>query len=168
MGKMSTKVNKSIYQLTREELGLSRADATKFIPGQPEYPGMSGITENMLVKFENGDTTIQPEDVVAMAKRYNKPELRNYYCCNECAIGQIDAPEVTYSGGIHEILVHMAVSIENINNDKIRLMEILQDGRVDCDEVEDYQNIYEELENISMTIEALQLWCEKMKVNCKK
>jgi hypothetical protein len=62
----------------------------------------------------------------------------------------------------------MAVSIENINNDKIRLMEILQDGRVDCDEVEDYQNIYEELENISMTIEALQLWCEKMKVNCKK
>lgn len=162
MGKMSTKANKSVYQLTREELGLSRFEATMGVSG------MDGVTESRLVKIENGDVTIQPEDVVAMAKRYNKPELRNYYCCNECAIGKIDAPEVTYNSSIHEILVHMAVSLENVNNEKMRFMEIMQDGKVDKEEVEDYRKISEELENISMTIEALQLWCERMKLNYNK
>ena len=168
MGKASTRENKCIYQLAREELGLTRADATTKIPGNAEFPGMDGVTESRLVKLEHGEATIQPEDVVAMAKRYNKPELRNYYCCNECAIGRIDAPEVTFNGGIHEILVNMAVSLRNVNHEKIRLMEILEDGKVDSDEQADYEKISEELEHISMTIEALQLWCEKMKLNDKK
>ena len=168
MGKSSTKANKCIYQIAREELGLTRADATTYIPGNPEFPGMDGVTESRLVKLEHGDATIQPEDVVAMAKRYNKPELRNHYCCNECAIGRLDAPEVTFNGGIHEILVNMAVSLKKVNHEKIRLMEILEDGKVDADEIEDYEKISEELEHISMTIEALQLWCEKMKLSENK
>ena len=168
MGKASTRDNKCIYQLAREELGLTRADATTKIPGNAEFPGMDGVTESSLVKLEHGEATIQPEDVVAMAKRYNKPELRNYYCCNECAIGKLDAPEVKYNGGIHEILVNMAVSLKNVNHEKIRLMEILEDGKVDDEELADYEKISEELEHISMTIEALQLWCEKMKLNGHK
>ena len=32
----------------------------------------------------------------------------------------------------------------------------------------DYEKISEELEHISMTIEALQLWCEKMKLGENK
>ena len=168
MGKASTRENKCIYQLAREELGLTRADATTYIPGNTEFPGMDGVTESRLVKLEHGEATIQPEDVVAMAKRYNKPELRNYYCCNECAIGKLDTPEVTYNGGIHEILVNMAVSLKNVNHEKIRLMEILEDGKVDDEELADYEKISEELEHISMTIEALQLWCEKMKLGENK
>ena len=168
MGKASTRENKCIYQLAREELGLTRADATTKITGNAEFPGMDGVTESRLVKLEHGEATIQPEDVVAMAKRYNKPELRNYYCCNECAIGKLDTPEVTYNGGIHEILVNMAVALRNVNHEKIRLMEILEDGKVDDEELADYEKISEELEHISMTIEALQLWCEKMKLGENK
>lgn len=164
MGKCSVKTNKNIYQLTRENLGLSRAAAVKKIPNNPDFPGMDGVPEHRLVKIENGTVTVQPEDVVAMAKRYNEPELRNYYCCHECPIGQIDAPEVTYKNNIHEILVNMAVSLKNVNHKKIRLMEILEDGEVEEDEIEDFDAIYKELEHISMTIEALQLWCEKMKL----
>lgn len=168
MGKASIKKNKSIYQITREELGLSRAEATEYIPGNSDFPGMSGVPEYKLVKIENGTVTVQPEDVVAMAKRYNKPELRNYYCCNECAIGKIDAPEVTFCGGVHEILVNMAVVLRKVNHNKIRLMEILEDGKLSDDEVEDFDKIYEELEQVSMTVEALQLWCEKMKLRPQK
>lgn len=168
MGKVSVKENKTIYQLAREELGLSRAEATEYIPDNPDFPGMDGVTENRLVKLENGDTAIQPSDVVAMAKRYNKPELRNHYCCYECAIGRIDAPEVTYTEGIHEILVNMAVTLRNVNHNKIRLMEILEDGKISDDEQEDFDKIYEELEKISMTVESLQLWCEKMKLVSKE
>ncbi len=164
MGKASVKENKNIYQITREKLGLSRAAAVKSIPGNPEFPGMDGIAEYRLVKIEDGTVTVQPADVVAMAKRYNEPELRNYYCCHECEIGKIDAPEVIYKDNVHEILVNMAVSLKNVNHNKIRLMEILEDGEVSADEAEDFDKLYEELEHISMTVEALQLWCEKMKL----
>jgi len=168
MGKSSTKENKNIYQLIREELDLTRAEAAEGIPGDPNNPPMAGIPEYKLVKIEHGTVTVQPEDVVAMAERYNKPELRNYYCCNECRIGKIDAPKVEFGASIHEILVNMAVSLKNLNHNKIRLMEILEDGKVLEDEEEDFEKISEELEHISMTVEALQLWCEKMKIDMKK
>jgi len=124
---------------------------------------MDGITEDRLVKLESGLTAIQPADVVAMAKRYNEPELRNYYCCHECPIGVIDAPEVIYKDNVHQILVNMIVSLESVNSKKSRLMEILSDGVVDDTEIKDLNKILEELEKISMTIESIQLWCEKVK-----
>ena len=40
MGKASIKKNKNIYQLTREELGLSRAAAVTRIPDNPEFPDL--------------------------------------------------------------------------------------------------------------------------------
>lgn len=168
MGKMSTKENKNIYQLIREELGLTRAEATEGIPGDPTNPPMAGIPEYKLVKIEHGTVTVQPEDVVIMAKRYNKPELRNYYCCHECEIGKKDAPNVPLDASVHEMLVNMAVSLRAVNHDKIRLMEILEDGAVLEEEREDFDKISKELEHISMTIEALQMWCEKMKIDMKK
>lgn len=163
MGKVSVKENKSVYQIARDNLGLSRAAAVEYISGNPEYPGMDGITEDRLVKLESGLTAIQPADVVAMAKRYNEPELRNYYCCHECPIGAIDAPEVVYKDNVHQILVNMVVSLESVNSKKSRLMEILSDGVVDDTEIKDLNKILEELEKISMTIESIQLWCEKVK-----
>jgi hypothetical protein len=156
MGKYSTKENKSIYQATREKLGLSRALAAEKMS---EY----GMTEHQLVRLENGSVKTQPEDVVAMAKVYNEPELRNHYCCNECAIGKIDAPEIVYKNNIYEILVNMAITLESVNKNKIRLMSILADGRVEKSEESDFERITEELEKIAMTVEALHIWCEKMK-----
>lgn len=155
MGKLSTKENKNVYQVAREGLGLSRAAAAEKMSGY-------GLTEYRLVKIEDGTVKIQPEDVVAMSKGYNEPELRNHYCCHECPIGKIDTPEVIYKDNIHEILVNMAVSLESVNQKKLRLMDMLADGKIEKDEAEDFRKISEELEKISMTIEALQLWCEKM------
>ena len=63
MARKSTKENKSIYQVVREELGLSRAEATEYIPGNPDFPGMNGIPEYKLVKIENGSVVVQPSDV---------------------------------------------------------------------------------------------------------
>lgn len=161
---MAKEIKKNIYRQIRENLGLSRAEAVLSIPDDPAHPGMDGIAEYRLVRIEDGSVTVQPEDVVAMAKRYNEPELRNYYCCHECPIGQIDAPEVQKTGSVHEVLTTMAVSLRNVNHSKVRLMEILNDGQVTGDEIEDFEHISSELEKISMTIEALQLWCEKMKI----
>lgn len=162
MGRKSTKENKNIYQEVRDNLGWSREKAAdeilKLENGKYGY-----VDKYKLVKIEEESTKIQPEDIVALSKAYNKPELRNYYCCHQCDIGAIDAPEVIYDN-VHEILVNMSIALESVNAKKIRLMEILADGVVNDEEVKDLNKILEELEKISMTVEAIQLWCEKMKL----
>ncbi|MBE6562574.1 MAG: XRE family transcriptional regulator [Ruminococcaceae bacterium] len=162
MGRKSTKENKNVYQEARDALGWSREKAAdeilKIENGRYGY-----VDKYKLVKIEDESIKIQPEDIVALSKVYNKPELRNYYCCHQCDIGAIDAPEVIYKDNVHEILVNMAISLESVNAKKTRLMEILADGRVDDTEIPDLDKILEELEKISMTVEAIQLWCEKAK-----
>ena len=76
----------------------------------------------------------------------------------------MDAPEVDDANNVHKTLVEMSVSLESINAKKMRLMEILADGKVDDTEILDLNKILEELEKISMAVEAIQIWCEKMKV----
>lgn len=163
MGKVYIKANKSIYQETREELGWSREKVADVVLGI-DNGRYSFLDKYRLVKIEDESVKIQPEDIVALSKAYNRPELRNYYCCHQCDIGKIDPPEVTDANNVHKTLVEMAVSLESVNAKKLRLMEILADGKVDDTEILDLNKIMDELEKISMTIEAIQLWCEKMKL----
>lgn len=162
MGRKSIKENKNVYQEARDELDWSRERAAdeimKIENGKYNY-----LDKYRLVKIEEETVKIQPEDIVALSKAYKKPELRNHYCCHHCDIGKIDAPEVVYDN-VHEILVNMSVSLESVNSKKLRLMEILADGKVDDTEITDLNRILEELERISMTVEAIQLWCEKVKL----
>ena len=45
---------------------------------------------------------------------------------------------------------------------KNRLIEITVDGQISGDELADFVYIQEELEKISVAVETLQLWCERM------
>ena len=49
-----------------------------------------------------------------------------------------------------------------MNRKKDRLIEITADGKIANDEIEDFINIQKELERISVMVETLQLWVEKM------
>jgi len=162
MGRKSIKENKNVYQEARDELDWSREKAADEI-AKIENGKYNYLDKYRLVKIEEETVKIQPEDIVALSKAYKKPELRNHYCCHHCDIGKIDAPEVIYDN-VHEILVNMSVSLESVNSKKLRLMEILADGKVDDTEITDLNRILEELERISMTVEAIQLWCEKVKL----
>lgn len=58
---------------------LTRTGAVDFLPG---------VTEDSLKKYEL-DITKPPKIVVAlMADAYNEPELRQWYCVNECPLGK--------------------------------------------------------------------------------
>ncbi len=168
MGRASVKKNKNIYQLTREELGYSREKAADLISYLDPCDYML-FDESRLVKIEHETVKqIYPDEIVTLAEIYNKPELRNHYCCNECAIGKIDAPKVAQGTTIEKVLVNLAVSLKNVNHQKIRLMEILNDKKLVKDEADDFKKISDELEKISESIEAFQLWCEKVKIPLKK
>ena len=154
MGKVSTKKNKTEYQLCRENLGWSREKASEKLTISPER----------LERIENEKLAIYPEEVILMSKIYKNANLCNYYCSHSCPIGKKYVPEVKFSN-LSQIVLEMVVSLNKANEHKNRLMEIIVDGKVSNDEIEDFVKIQEELKQISMTVSALQLWSEQMIAN---
>ena len=152
MGKKSIKENKNIYFESREEAGLTRAQASELL----EF-----ISDSRLEKIETEKTTIQPEDVVALSKAYKKPELCNYYCTHECAIGKESVPEVKMST-LSEIVLGMLASLNSLEVQKNRLIEITADGEISDDELPDFVKIKKQLDQIDVTVESLKLWMANM------
>ena len=85
MGRKSTKENKNIYQISRENAELTRDAAAE----QLEF-----ISSDRIEKIENEKSLPHPDEILAMADCYKNPALCNYYCSHECPIGQDYIPEV--------------------------------------------------------------------------
>lgn len=151
MGKKSTRENKNIYFECREDAGLTRAQACEL---------MDFISESKLEKIETSKTAIQPEDVVAMADAYKHPELCNYYCKHECKIGETAIPEVQISS-LSEIVLGMLSSLNSLERQKERLIDITADGIISDDELPDFVKIQQQLDNIATTVASLKLWVSK-------
>ena len=96
-----------------------------------------------------------------MAEKYKAPHLCNYYCSKECPIGQEYVPEIK-AKDLSQIVLEMLASLNSMNKKKERLIEITADGKIAEDEIKDFIYIQEELERISVTVETLQLWVERM------
>ena len=99
-----------------------------------------------------------------MAEKYKRPALCNYYCANQCPIGQQYVPEVKMKD-LSQIVLEMLASLNSMGRQKDRLIEITVDGKITGDELEDFIRIQEELEGISLAVETLQLWSEQMLAN---
>lgn len=144
--------NKNIYQLTREGLKLTRDAASELL---------ESIPPERIEKIENERSLPHPDEVLTMADKYKKPDLCNYYCANQCPIGQEYVPEIKIKD-LSQIVLEMLASLNAMNKRKDRLIEITADGTITPDELEDFVFIQQELERISITVETLQLWAEKM------
>lgn len=152
MGRISTKENKNIYQLRREELGLSREKASEIL----KY-----LTPERIEKIESEKSFPHPEEVLTMSEGYRMPNLCNYYCANECPIGYKYVPEIEVKN-LSEIVLEMLASLNAMNKKQERLIEIAANGIIEKEEVKDFVTIQKELERISINVETLQLWAEKM------
>ncbi len=155
MGRASTKENKNAYQLAREELELSREKASELLESVPA---------DRIEKIENEKTIAHPEEILAMAEKYKRPSLCNHYCSSDCPIGQKYVPKVEIKE-LSSIVLEMLASLNSVHKEKDRLIEITADGKIDVGEIDDFIYIQEELERISITVETLQLWTEKMLAN---
>lgn len=155
MGRASIKENKNKYQLIREELGLSREKASELL---------EVISPERLEKIENERSEPHPDEVLLMSQKYRKPSLCNHYCSNQCPIGQQYVPEVQVKE-LSSIVLEMLASLNAVHRQKDRLIEIAADGKISGDEIDDFIFIQNELERISITVETLQLWAEKMLAN---
>lgn len=152
MVKISLKEKKNIYRSRREELELTRDKASELLKVLPP---------ERIEKIENEKSLPHPDEVLVMAEGYKMPDLCNYYCANECLIGRQYVPEVKIKD-LSRIILEMVASLNTMHRKQERLIEITADGVIDADEIEDFVEIQEELEKISITVETLQLWSEKM------
>ena len=152
MARTSTKENKNLYHKTREALQLTRESASELL---------ESITPERIEKIENERSLPHPDEVLVMAEKYKQPGLCNYYCANQCPIGQQYVPEIK-AKDLSQIVLEMLASLNTMNKQKERLIEITVDGKITGDEIEDFIFIQEELEKISIAVETLQLWSERM------
>lgn len=155
MGRASVKINKNVYQKKREELGLTREKASEIL---------GTIPPERIEKIENERSYPHPDEVLTMANGYKAPQLCNYYCANECPIGQQYVPEIKVQD-LSRIVLEMLASLNSMNRKQERLIEITADGTIGSGEIKDFVYIQEELERISITVETLQLWAEQMLAN---
>lgn len=151
MGRKSTKENKNIYQTSREAVELTREAASE----QLQF-----ISSDRIEKIENEKSLPHPDEILAMADCYKNPSLCNYYCSHECPIGQEYVPEVK-SKELSQITLEMLASLNSLEKEKNRLIEITVDGKISDDEMQDFKRIQDQLSQISMAIDSLQLWVEK-------
>ena len=152
MPKRSTRANKNLYLQTREEKSLSREEASA---------RMATLSPEKIERIENERMIPSPEDIVEMADGYGRPGLCNYFCANQCAIGQKYVPEIQ-SQELAPIILEMVAALNSVHQKRDRLIEISADGRIDDSEIRDFIEIRDQLERISRTVSALQLWTEQM------
>ncbi len=150
MGKASVKEHKNIYQLCREETGLTRAKAAEKL-----Y-----LSASRIEKIENGARP-HADEVLKMAEGYGAPELCNDFCCSICEIGRQRNIPRAESKELSQITLEMLSTINVLSKEKDRLIEISVDGKITKDEVGEFQEIRQQLNRMTAIIESLQLWVEK-------
>ena len=144
---------KTIYREIREELGYTRERAEEVLPG---------ISAEKLERIESGKIHIPaPEDIVIMSNGYNKPELKNYYCANVCPVGKAMGIKSIERKNLYQIVIETLAALNNANEQKERLIDIVSDGEIDNEEMIDFIKIKNELEKISETVEGLKLWADE-------
>ena len=95
---------------------------------------MGFVSPERIEKIESEKSLPHPDEVLAMSKCYKKAQLCNYYCS----------------------------TLNSINDDKNRLIEISADSEVTEDEFVDFISIQDKLNKISCTADSLQLWIKNM------
>lgn len=148
MGKKSSKENKNIYHISREEVGLSREKASE---------AMVFVSPERIEKIESEKSLPHPDEVLAMSQCYKKAQLCNYYCSHDCPIGVEYIPEIQIKD-LSQIVLEMLATLNSIDKDKNRLIEISADSKITEDEFVDFLSIQDKLNKISMTADSLQMW----------
>ena len=161
MAKKPKEECKSIFRQAREDMNLTREKASERL----------GLTSERIVRIESEEFRPYPDEVLRMAEGYKRPDLCNYFCSQVCDIGRQYVPQVSVAA-LSQIVLEILVAMNAASDKRDRLLNIAVDGVIHDDELEDFVHIQKELERISVSVEALQLWSEKMlatgKINLAK
>ena len=142
----------NIYREVRDSLGLTREQASELL---------ETIDPAKIERIESEKQLPSPEDVMIMAEKYREPNIRNYYCANQCPMGQHFVPKIKFND-LEKTVLKLVASLNSMNAKKDKLIEIAEDGTITDDEMLDFIGIQKDLERVSLAVDALELWTEKM------
>ena len=95
-----------------------------------------------------------------MADAYKKPSLLNYYCSNDCPIGQVYVPRVEVKD-LPTVTLEILALLNKLEEEKSRLIEISADGKISDDERGDFLKIKDQLEQMSLAADSLKAWVDE-------
>lgn len=152
MARASSKEEKNVYWQARDKMGWTREQASD---------KLKTIPPERVARIEYEQFLPHLDEVLLMAEQYKDPMLCNYYCSQQCPIGQQYVPEIQIKD-LSQIVLEMLASLNTMQRQTERLVDISADGIIDNDELIDFIRIQKTLEKISITVETLQLWAEQM------
>lgn len=156
MGKKATKAADNMYYLARCEA----AEINDDFSSREKAAEIMDMDRTRLARIELDTVAPYPEEVKAMAKAYNIPELCNSYCARECPIGRDNVPEVKIVD-FDRLALKVLGSLKDIDSLRASLIAISEDGIIEEKERPAFQEILDSLEKISTNAKALQLWALK-------
>lgn len=156
MGKKATKAADNMYYQTRSEAAENNAD----LASRESSSELLHIERTRLANIELGNITPYPEEVKSMAAVYNAPELCNYYCANECPIGKGTVSQVKIDD-FDRLSLKVLGSLKDIDSIRTSLIDISEDGVIDANEVDAFNEIIDSLDKIADSATALKLWAQK-------
>lgn len=145
-----------MYYLARCEAALTNPDFTS----REKTAELLNIDRTRLARIELDTIEPYPEEVRAMAHVYNTPELCNTYCARECPIGKTTIKEVSIED-FDRLALKVLGSLKDIDKLRSSLIAISEDGVIDEKEQEEFEDILDSLEKISLSAKALRLWAIK-------
>lgn len=98
----------NLYTEVRNKLGLSREKASELL---------ETISPEKLERIENEKQLPTPEDVMIMAEKYSEPSIKNYYCANQCPMGQHYVPRIEFDD-LEKTVLKLVASLNAINAKK--------------------------------------------------
>lgn len=100
-----------------------------------------------------------------MSEIYDDVYLWNKYCKTDCAIRQWFKP-IAINQSVTKTAVEIFSSLNKLENEKDRLIEIFADEKISTDETSDMEKIEAELKKLDSAIESLKMWFASTKSSC--
>lgn len=156
MGKRATKAADNMYCIARYEA----AEKNEAFSSREKASEILNMDRTRLANIELGNIIPYPEEVMAMAKAYNSPELCNSHCAEQCPIGKHTVSKVEIDD-FDRLSLKVLGSLTDIDDIRTSLIAISEDGYVDETEKAEFIEILDSLEKISTNANALKIWAEK-------
>lgn len=132
---------------------LTRSGAADSLPG---------VTEDSLKKYELGINR-PPNTVVAlMADAYAEPELRSWYCANECPLGKDRVTEINDMPP-ERTTIRMQNHMDALQDALREFAGMLDDGVITMEELERLPQIEKNFRDTRQRIEEILAAIEKIK-----
>lgn len=155
MSTYPTKASNNIYCQCRK-LAALKNEKLKSREGAAEKLGYSSSS---VAGWELGTDRPSPEAVMLMSDLYHAPELKNYYCRNECPLGE-GMPELKIRD-IDRITVMTLAAIKKVSQSRDDLLEIVEDGIISEDERPQLAEIIKNMDELTDAAQSLKAWAKK-------